>query len=104
MRQPDIGTHRRELPPSGAIGERVAALHIATGGTIGSVLWFDDDMVRALRGGARRAGWSATTDAIGRMVIALDVLGTHHRWTLTGTTRPCDDVPGRVVHEGIWPD
>lgn len=77
---------------------------IASGDTIGSVMWFDDDMVTALRGGARRAGWSASRDALGRTVIALDVLGTHHRWTLTGETRPHHTTPGRVVHEGVWPD
>lgn len=103
VKQPDIGSYL-PLPPSGGEGARAVTRRIATGETIGAVMWFDDDMVIALRGGATRAGWRATTDAIGRTVIVLDVLGTHHRWTLTGVTRAHHAAPGRVVHEGIWPD
>lgn len=105
VKQPDIGTYLPS-PPSRGVGNSARAIQhrIAKGETIGAVMWFDDDMVVALRGGARRAGWSATVDAIGRTIIMLDVLGTHHRWMLTGRTRPHESAPGRVVHEGQWPD
>lgn len=104
MKHPDIGSHRA-LPPTQAVGSASQVTgRVAMGQTIGATMWFDDDMVQALRRGATRAGWGATTDAIGRTVITLDVLGTHHRWVLTGDTRPHHQTPGRVVHEGVWPD
>lgn len=67
-------------------------------------MWFDEDMVNALRGGARRAGWSGTVDEAGNTILRLDVLGTHHRWVLTGRTRAHASAPGRLLCEGIWPD
>lgn len=103
MHTPDIGTHRR-ADPEGGMSTRAVAHAAIAGATIGSVMWFDDDMVVALRGGARRDGWSGTVRGDGTTIIALDALGINARWELTGTTRPNPSTPGRVVHEGVWPD
>lgn len=67
-------------------------------------MWFDQDMVDALRAGGGAHGWSGRVDEHGRTVIALDVLGVHHRWIITGKTCPHPALPGRGACEGQWPD
>lgn len=103
MPTPDIGYHRT-TPPRTALSTSAVQHGAALGMTIGAQMWFDDDMVTALRGGAHRHGWTGTVDDRGRTVIQLDVMGATYRWVLTGVTTDHEAVPGRVLHEGVWPD
>lgn len=100
---PDIGNHRGG-PPHQALDAGEATKRGVMGATFGSHMWFHEDMVNALRNGATRAGWSASTDAAGRTIITLTTFGIRHRWAITGARTECPSMPGTWLYEGIWPD
>jgi hypothetical protein len=104
MKQPDIGSHTPRPPhPQGQTTTTITHA-VAQGATIGSIMWFHEDMVNALRGGATRDGWTGTVLDDGTLVVGLDVLGVRHRWALTGKTAECTGIPGTLVHEAQWVD
>ena len=104
MRTPDIGSHTPG-PPDGAIGDAKRVRHmVAAGATVGSQMWFHEDMINALAGGRTRDGWSGAAGDDGILVIRLKVLSVSHAWRLTGQRRECPSMPGTWLHEGRWPD
>lgn len=100
---PDIGSHRRRAPGK-AVEARAAAHRGVAGETFGAQMWFHEDMVNALRGGAQRAGWTGEVTTDGRTVLAITTFGVRHRWVLTGERTECPTMPGTWLYEGIWPD
>ncbi|WAB10188.1 hypothetical protein SEA_GRAVAILLIA_79 [Mycobacterium phage Gravaillia] len=101
---PDIGSHNPRPPSRTGADARAITARVAQGATIGSVMWFHDDMVAALRGGRTRDGWSGTVGPDGVLTIRLRVMGVTHAWTLTGDRRECPQMPGTWLHEGRWAD
>lgn len=104
MHTPDYGTHTPRPPTRQGRDAGALTTMAAQGATLGSVMWFHDDMVNALRGGRVRDGWSGTVGPDGALVIRLTVLGVTHAWRLTGERKECPPMPGTWLHEGRWPD
>lgn len=110
---PDTGSHRPR-PPGRAIEARNAANRGNAGGTYGAQMWFHEDMIHALLGGQRKAGWSGELRAepyapggtlhVDVGYIHLTTFGARHTWRLTGQKKECPQIPGTWLHEGIWPD
>jgi hypothetical protein len=101
--EPELGSHRNYSPGRG-VAPRDVTNRVAAGQTIGSRMWFHEDMVRALTNGQTNAGWTGGTDDRGRRYIRLTVLGVAHTWVITGERRECPQIPNTWLEEGIWPD